>query len=191
MKKLLIVISALVLIGCAGKAPPDLEQYLLRSDSANQFNGAELARIGIGSLRVSSYIDQPGLVIETTEGSMHAARYHQWAEPLRESLRLVLANDVASAIGEPVRPRVYGETNWKLYTDKMIDITIERMHGTANGDALLVAYWAVIDPGARSVLSEHEFSRTVPLSTSGYPGLVSSYKDLLNSLAGEIGQSLQ
>ncbi len=191
MKILLTLISALVLVGCAGKAPPDLEQYLLRSDASNQFNNADVASIGIGTLRVSSYIDQPGLVLETADGSMHAGRYNQWAEPLRESLRLVIANDVASAIGQPVRPRVYGETNWKLYTDKMVDITIERMHGTADGDAILVAYWAVINPGARGILSEHQFSQTVSLTSSGYPALVSAYKDLLRSLAGEIGQSLQ
>lgn len=191
MKLLLSVITALVLIGCAGKAPPDLQLYLLRSDSANQFNAADTATIGLGSLRVASYIDQPGLVLETADGSMHPARYNQWAEPLRESLRLVIAADIASAIGQPVRPRVYGEINWKLHTDRMIDITIERMHGTQQGDALLVAYWAVIDPGARSIISEHQFSRSQPLASSGYPALVAAHKELLNSLAGAISESLE
>lgn len=192
MKTTLTLFAALLFVGCAGKAPPDHELYLLRSDSTNRFDaGVTTASIGIGSLRVASYLDQPGLVIETSDGSMHHGRYNQWAEPLRESLRSVLANDIANATGKPVRARSYGETNWKLHTKQLIDVSIEQMHGTAEGQAVLVAYWAVVDPNARSIISEHEFSASEPLTASGYPALVDAQKRLLKSLAGNIADSLQ
>lgn len=192
MKTTFTLLAALLLVGCAGKAPPDHELYLLRSDSANRFDaGDQTATIGIGSLRVASYLDQTGLVLETSDGSINAGRYNQWAEPLRESLRAVLANDIANATGKPVRARSYGETNWKLHTKQLIDVSIEQMHGTAQGQAMLVAYWAIIDPNARSIVSEHEFSATESLSTSGYPALVEAHKQLLQSLANKIADSLE
>jgi len=192
MKTTLTLLTALLLVGCAGKAPPENELYLLRSESTNRFDaGVQTATIGIGSLRVASYLDQPGLVVETTDGSMNPGHYNQWAEPLRESLRAVLANDIANATGKPVRARSYGETNWKLHTSQLIDLSIEQMHGTAQGQAMLVAYWAIIDPNARSIVSEHEFSATETLSTSGYPALVEAHKRLLKSLANKIADSLE
>jgi uncharacterized lipoprotein YmbA len=186
-----IAIAILLLSGCAGKAIPERELYLLRADAPNQFSEARThANIGLGAVRVASYIDQPGLVMETATGSMNAARYNEWAEPLRESLRTLLANEIAAAAGQPVRPRSYGETNWKRHTRRLIDISIEQLHGTADGDALLVAYWAVIDPEERTILSEHQFSDRQPLTVSGYPALVEAQKRLLSDLASEIAGSL-
>jgi uncharacterized lipoprotein YmbA len=192
MKIILTLITALLLVGCAGKAPPDQNLYLLRSDSPNQFDANNTtATIAVGALRVASYIDQPGLVLETAEGLMNPARYNQWAEPLRESLRVVLANDIATAIGKPVRARSSGETDWKQHTDQTIDVSIEQLHGTDQGDAILVAYWAVINPATRSVVSEHQFSKTLALSNSGYPALIDAEKQLLKSLANDIAGSLE
>lgn len=191
MKVTLITIAMLLLSGCAGKAIPERELYLLRAESPNQFSDSRThADIGLGSVRVASYIDQPGLVIETATGSMNAARYHEWAEPLRESLRTLLANDIAAAAGQPVRPRSYGETNWKRYTSRLIDVSIEQLHGTADGDALLVAYWAVLDPEKRTIISEHQFSERQALTVSGYPALIEAQKRLLADLASEIAGSL-
>ncbi len=190
MFSLLLALSAL-LTGCAGKPAPDLELYLLRSDAANRFSETdEPASIGLGNIRIANYINQPGIVLQGTGASVTPARYHQWAEPLRDSLRAFLANEIATAAGKPVRPRAYGETNWKRHTKQLIDISIEQLHGTGDGNATIVAYWAVLDPQARTVLSEHEFRRAEPLTTDGYPALVDAMSQLLAGLASEIAASL-
>ena len=189
--KTLFVITLVLLAGCTSKPTPDLERYLLRSDASNPFSAsAPRAEIGLGSVQVAAYIDQPGIVVETADGSVTAARYNQWAEPLRQSLRKFLANEIAAAANQPVRASSYGETNWKRYTSKLIDVRIEQLHGTHAGEAILVAYWALIDPTERTVVSEHEFVAKEPLDSDGYPALVAAQKRLLTRLAADIASVL-
>jgi len=187
----LTAILLLALVGCAGKPAPETQLYLLRSDSGNAFGDSDqVAEVGLGSVRVASYIDQPGLALELPDGTMRAARYHQWAEPLRESLRGYLANAIAAKSGQPVRPAAYGQTNWRSYTKQLIDVRVQELHGTGSGAARLVAMWAIIDAAERTLVSEHEFVGEEPLDGSGYPALVAAEERLLNRLAAEIAQAL-
>jgi uncharacterized lipoprotein YmbA len=176
---------ALFLAGCAGT-----EYYLLRSRAALEAPDGAVARISLGSVQVASYIDQAGIVVETDTGSLRPARYHQWAEPLRESLRDFLAREVAAKLGQPVRATPYRDTDWRQQTDTVIDLRIELLHGTRDGAAELAARWALVDPEARELRSEYEFSRRRALTTSGYPALVDAERALLRELAEAIAASL-
>lgn len=189
--KPLSVLLLLVLAGCAGKPTPETQLYLLRSGAGNAFGASDgVAENGLGSIRVATYIDQPGLVLELADGTMRAARFHQWAEPLRESLRAFLANEIAAKAGKAVRPTAYGETNWRLYTKQLIDVRIQELHGTRSGKARLVAIWALIDPAERTVTAEHEFVAEEPLADDGYAALVSAEEALLTQLAAQIAGAL-
>jgi len=193
MKVLAAAIAILVVLSaCAGKSAPELQLYLLRSDTTNEFNESDpISNIGIGSLRVAAYIDQPGLVLANADGTVTTAQHHQWAEPLRDSLRTLLANDIAHAIGQPVRARSYSETNWKQFTSRLIEVNVEQLHGTADGSARLVVTWAIVDPGKREVISEHEFNATQPLAGDGYTELVKAEKKLMLQLAQQIAAALK
>ena len=192
MKTLMLTILVLLgLAGCAGQPTPEVQSYLLRPDASNAFNETdELASVGLGSLQVATYINQPGIVLETAGGSFTPARYHEWAEPLRESLRGFLANEIASVAGQAVRPRSYGETNWRQFTSTLIDIRIEQLHGNNRGEAVLVAYYALLDPQNQTVMLEREFRSSEPLARDGYPALVTAMKSLLNDLARDIAGNL-
>lgn len=186
----LALAMALFLAGCAGTPAPEPEYYLLRSRAVLEAPDGAVARIGLGSVQVASYIDQAGIVVETDTGSLRPARYHQWAEPLRESLRDFLAREVAAKLGQPVRATPYRDTDWRQQTDTVIDLRIELLHGTVDGAAELAARWALVDPEARELRSEYEFSRRRALATSGYPALVDAERALLRELAGAIAASL-
>jgi len=183
--KALILVFALFAVGCAGRAP-ELTQYLLRTDTASPVAEQAPATIGIGKLTVASYIDVPGLVLESSNGQVRAARHHQWAEPLRESLRSFLASEVSAASKRAIGTHRYRESDWKL----RIDIHIDQLHGNADGNARLVAYWAVLDAGNLAVLSENGFSETEPLSGDGYDPLVRAEKELLRRLAVAVAGTL-
>ena len=188
--KLFRMIPLLALAGCAGSPPPETEHYLLRSDAGIAANG-ELIEIGVGSVHVASYIDRSGIVVETAGGTMRPANNHQWAEPLREGLRTFLADEISGFLGQPVRPGNLGDTKWREYTQAVVDIEIHELHGTLDGTATLSARWAVVDPAARNVLTEHSFARQEALRADGYRALVDAEKRLLSDLAEAIAQSLE
>ncbi len=190
MRKIAILI-VIALVGCGGTPIQEPEYYLLRSEATSTGNGSgDVPTTTLGNVRVASYIDRSGIVLETSSGTLRPARQHLWAEPLREGLRTFLADEISSFLGRPVRPANYSDTDWRQYTTEVVDIQIQELHGTASGDATLSARWAVIDPKASSVISEHEFSGRTALTADGYPALVAAEKQLLSQLADAIARSL-
>jgi uncharacterized lipoprotein YmbA len=188
--KYLALIAILLAVGCSSTPAPSLKQYLLRADSpvkhTSEGSQQVVTTISLGKVAVASYIDGLGLVLEKGDGQVHIARDHQWAEPLRLSLRSFLSNRISAELGQPVR--AYGYGNKSL--SKRIDIRIDELHGTKNGEAKLVAFWAVIDPDKQTVLSENSFYDTEALSHDGYRALVAAEKALLARLASSISATL-
>lgn len=181
----------MLLTSCASAPPQEPQYYLLRSTAAATGANADPATVSLGRVRVAAYIDQSGIVVETAPSTLRPARYHQWAEPLRDSLRPFLAVEISAALGRPVRAENYADTEWREQTDTLIDLQIDTLHGTDDGDALLVARWALIEPKQRMVLSEHHFERQAPLSSSGYGALVAAEQSLLRELAVAVADSLK
>ncbi|MBL4567771.1 MAG: membrane integrity-associated transporter subunit PqiC [Porticoccus sp.] len=184
MKYLALV--ALFLVGCSSSPVPSLNQYLLRTDTPVQFSQQDSVVVGIGTVTVAPYIDGLGLVLETGNGEVHIARDHQWVEPLRVSLRSFLSGKISKELGQPIRAYSYG----KIEVSRRIDIRIDELHGTINGDAKLVAYWVIIDSDKQVVLSENSFIDTEALTRGGYDALVEAQKKLLDRLASGIAATL-
>ena len=184
--KFLVLLAIAVVAGCTSSVPT-LNQYLLRSDASSQYTvEKQSAVVGFGSVVVASYIDGLGLVLESNEGEVRAARDHQWAEPLRDSLRVFMAQEISTNAGQVIRAYSIGENDWQ----RRIDLRIDQLHGTANGKAKLVAYWQVFDTDKRTVISENGFSETESLRADGYEALVAAEKALLIRLAAKMAASL-
>ena len=136
--------------------------------------------LSLGSIKVANYIDQPGLVLEQADGTIHTARNHKWAEPLSHSLRQFLRSEISAKAGYNVldaKPSSTGE---------QLDIMITRLHGDADGNAVLSAHWT-ISKGMH--VRTFQFAKTIPLDGTGYDALVTAQKKLLTELAGAIANS--
>jgi hypothetical protein len=190
MRKTAILV-ALVLAGCGGTPAQEPEFYLLRSDAVNATSDTgDVADISLGDIWIASYINRSGIVVETANGTFLPARFNLWAEPLREGLRTFLADEISSSLGRRIRTARHNDTDWREYTSAVIDLQIRELHGTSTGEATLAARWAIVDPQARSVVSEHDFSGRTALTADGYPALVAAEKQLLSQLADAIAQTL-
>lgn len=178
----LLYLFAVALLAACSSQPQQPTTYLLRSDVATT-PGQELAAsdTGLGNIRVATYIEQPGLVLATGDGRVHAARNHLWAEPLQVSLRRYLANEIAQASGRQVSETVVATTSTR------IDVTIDQLHGDGLGSALLVAYWEVEAGGEAR---RFQFAERQALANDGYDALVQAEESLLRQLAGAIAKSL-
>lgn len=184
--KFLVLLAIVVVAGCTSSVPT-LKQYLLRSEATSEFSvEKQSAVVGFGAVVLASYIDGLGLVLESRNGEVRAARDHQWAEPLRDSLRLFMARETSVVAGQLIRAYSTGENDWQ----RRIDLRIDQLHGTPTGEAKLVAYWQVFDTEKRTVISENGFSESQPLSADGYDALVVAEKALLIRLAAKVAASL-
>ena len=182
MRLTLCLITVALLTACASPAP-QTASYLLRAE-VTPTAGKQLAdsTIALGSIRVASYIDQPGLVMAMGDGTIHEARYHQWAEPLPVSLRRFMAAEISQASGLDVSAGGLPGTKTR------VNLIVDQLHGDGNGAALLVAYWDVAT--GDSVLT-YEFAEQQALTAAGYTALVQAQEALLKRLAAAIAGSLK
>ncbi len=180
--RIMYVFAAVLLTACASQPPQSTTTYLLRTE-AGATSGTQLADSGIalGNVRVASYLDQPGLVLATGDGTIHAARNHLWAEPLQVSLRRYLATRISAASGRDIAASATPNTKSR------IDVTVDQLHGNGSGAAVLVAYW---DIGSDTQTRSFRFSEQQPLADSGYHALVQAQEALLQRLAEAIAASL-
>lgn len=179
------VASLLLLVLLAGCASQTIESnyYLMRSQQdieSRQLNPSK--DFSMGNVVLASYIDQPGLLIETKDGNFRGAKHHLWAEPVYEGVRNELIVAIGQAKGEDILPANLIKARFEL------DIRVDQLHGTNNGAAKLVAYWWLRD--GKELVSAYQFSEEELLATDGYAALVAAEQALLQRLATKIAATL-
>jgi len=182
MKLVLTSLILLLLAGCAS-TPPERFNYLLRSDKdVSSRPLSDVANIHLGELSIATYIDQPGLVLAVGDSRIHSARYHEWAEPLGISLRRFVTTEISYRLGKDL---LLTPTN--ASGNSRIDINIDQLHGNGEGEALLVAYWTMVQGGQSNTF---QFAQRQLLSADGYGALVIAEKALLEAFCVAVAESL-
>ncbi len=183
MKVVIAALLTLLIVGCSGQ-PVQTHYYLLRSEdpiSSRQLNPSE--RFAMGSVNIAPYIDQPGVVLQLGGGEIRPAMHHQWAEPMRDSVRNFLLVAVSQELGEDVFPSEISNA------DTVLDIRINQLHGTQDGEVVLSAVWMLRK--GNDLVASYNFLERSPLSNDGYPALVEAQEALLQELASTIANSMQ
>ena len=181
MKVVGLLLVAL-LSSCASQTIPPT-YYLLRSDQDLQSSVLSTSQqYSLGSVEIAAYIDQPGLVMATGNGEMRPASQNLWAEPIYDGVRNFLATEIAQASGQELLPTKLTKNT------TAVNIRIDQLHGTLDGQAKIVAYWSLVRND--EVYSLNRFSDSRALTASGYAALVDAEKILLTELAGKIATSL-
>ena len=189
---LLVMSSALLCVACAGKPVPDTQRYLLRSDAADPFGPHTTAAVvTIGALELAGYINGTGLVVALDDGTLATARYHQWAEPLRESLRGYLAAEVAAELGKPVRPRRLSKASPESRATLRIDLRVDQLHAMNGGDAVLVVDYALVEQASDRIVLERQFRAQRPLRADGYRALVDAFEALFSEFANAAAAAMR
>ena len=172
-----------LLVGCSSTTI-DTQYYLLRQQHV--FESRELKPspdFSLGSVDIASYIDQPGLMLEVGNGQVRPAQYHQWAEPLHNSVRVFLQREISLQLGTDVFPAAYSPASTS------IEIRVDQLHGTNDGKALLLAYWWTIQDG--EIQSIFQYTETETLTADGYAALANAEEVLLSGFAKSIADTLQ
>ena len=180
-----LFLSAVLLLSCASTAPTPTRYLLPAEVPAGTAMLDPAVKIGLGRIDVPSYLSEPGIVVETGDGQVRAARQHLWAEPLDEGLRRFLRMEIANAIGHDVGSDASERSSW----DVTVDVAIDRLHGNLSGEALLMARWRVSRQAGKQS-ARYRFSATEPLARPGYAGLVDAEVLLARRLARAIAESV-
>lgn len=182
MKYWSLFVLALLTVGCSSQSI-EPNYYLLRPTTELQSRTLNPSRdFALGDVTVASYIDQQGLLLETSTGEIRPARHHLWAEPMYESVRTFLDIEISRAKGAGIFGTVFNKDAI------FVDIRIDQLHGTYDGKALLVAYWWLYQD--KQILASYQYAERMTLSQDGYAALADAEKALLSDLAQKIAATL-
>lgn len=183
MKYAPLILTCLIFAGCAS-APQPKTTYLLRSDVILESRAFQLGEpaVALGRIEVANYLDQPGLVTADSDGAIHVSNYNKWAEPLRKSLRSFLAMELSAALQEDILTEDPRDS-----AILRLDVTIDQLHGDADGYAVLLAFWSL---KLGDEVAEFQYTQRRPLEGEGYVALVAAKQQVLSGLAYEIASEL-
>ena len=183
MNKASLLVAMLLLLTACSSQPIEPSYYLLRPsqglDSRQMTPSKEFA---LGRIMIAPYLDQTGMLLETAGGEIRPARHNLWAEPMFEGIHTFLAQEISRAKGEDILPAKVNKTA------TIVEVRIDQLHGTVDGQAKLVAFWWLRRDG--EIISAYQFSETQALKQSGYAALAAAEQVLLSELAARIAKSM-
>lgn len=140
--------------------------------------------IGVGPVTVAEYLDRPNLIVAETEHRLGVAENHRWAGDLSSGIARVMAVNLGRR-WQTGNTRIYPWRN-EDGVRKQIAIDVLRMHGGADGHAILEAAWRVYSLPDRRLVASRTFAASEPLGEDGYDALVAAESRLLARLASDI-----
>ncbi len=184
----LCALCLLLAAACTSTTPPPPVEYLLQPTLPTGVTrlGENGQTVALGRVEIAPYLEREGIVVETADRRLAAAQGHRWAEPLQHSLRRLLQVEITRNSGLNVAPRVRAGTT----TSVIVDVGIQRFHGTEAGLVTLVADWTVRVPRENRVIGHHQLVREMRTDADGYDALVRAHLSLAEGLAAAIARSL-
>ena len=177
----------IALVGCSS-APVTINHYVLDTDFSyyQQTTQNRLPIVELNRMRLADYLDQDQLAMLTTANNLTLARRHVWAEPLGDSIRRAITNDV-NAIGEW---RLVNKSNaLAISAQKSLSIDIDHLITRDSGDVVLAGRYWITAKGDDS--KEHTFYFSRPLEQDGYAHAVLLKRQLIKELAQSMNWALR
>ena len=184
-------VCVLTFLGCGTSQPSHF--YLLRALSPASVSGLSESEpsslsIGLGPVTLPPYLDRPQIVTKTSAHEVDLAEFHKWAEPLKENVSHVLAENL-SALLSTDRIQQYP---WKGSTpvDYQIAVDVLQFDGTMGGEAVLVARWSVLGDDEKTVSTTKKTHVTHNPTSQDYEALVEAMSRNLENLSREIAGAI-
>lgn len=157
----------MILTGCSSSSP-DKSYYQLASglpshnlQKIKTTNGF----IWIESIDVASFLNKPGIVLQTEDIKYVTAKNNLWVSTLSQQLGDRLEQDLTVYL-----PNYLVSTKSITTPNLTVKLFIDGFHGSYTGDAIVKGRWVVKDSQDR--IKTKSFERHVPLTNNGYDALV-------------------
>jgi len=102
--------------------------------------------VGVGPIRVPAYLDRPQIAMHNGRDEVVFSEFHEWAEPLRDNLARILAENLSGLIPTE-RVAIFP---WPVPREIQYQVLIDviRFDCGASGEVVLATRWRIVDPAA-------------------------------------------
>ena len=180
--RLTLGVSLITLGGCAATKPTRF--YVLSSLPRSEASQADSAKrgvaVGIRPVTLPKYLDRPQIVTRASRNQLDIAEFDHWAEPLKNHLEDVLAQNLAILIPTD-RIAVFP---WSKSTPIEYQLTVEvsRFEGRAGGDSLLAVRWSILGKNGKKVVLSRKSKFSEPVAKANEPGAGQDYKATVSAM---------
>jgi hypothetical protein len=183
------------LCGCIRPVSPPARHYVLESSQAlgaAQSHGAGFGKLvlGIGPVEIPSYLDRPQIVTRPAPAVAELAEFDRWAEPLREALPRVLAENLSMLLGTD-NVHLYP---WKrsIPVDVQVTVQVIRFEGNCDSGVDLIARWSIRDAKEQqTVVPWKRFEAEESCEGTSMQDYVSAMGRLVERLAAEVAHGVE
>ncbi|MEW6269291.1 MAG: PqiC family protein [Thermodesulfobacteriota bacterium] len=183
-----------VLLGCSALLAPRTEPMQLFVLGAAPADGAGSSgsagggstSIGLGPVTLPGYLDRREIVTRVAPNQLRLSQNEQWAEPLLENVRSVLAQDLAARLGGATVATFPWAGGFR--PDYRVRVDVTRFEPTSAGTAELAARWQVL--AGSDVVAARDSSISRPIGDGGTAAAVAALGQALGDLASEIAAAI-
>jgi uncharacterized lipoprotein YmbA len=182
-----VVLLATLGAGCSLRETPP-RTYILSAAGVPTTTGPhEGPVVGVGPVVLPAYLDRSSIVVHEADGEVRLSSSHQWAEPLKDGVTRVVAENLAVMIPTDAA-LVYPWRSPRVVTYR-VTLEIFRFDGTLGGPVVLNVRWRLLDKDGNELAL-----RTVTLDErpvdSTYAALVASHGHLLAAVSRDIATAI-
>ena len=181
------VVLLVTYLAACGSSPPENTYYSLVLDAAAggvvQATGDAAINVNLTRIELPTFLESRALALQTGPNQVRSAHSHFWAEPLDEAIAKVLVRDITdAATGIDI------DRDEQRKADCELKVEFDRFHATDDARVLASGrYWIASESGSQ----KQEFDVSQRLASGGYSSAVSTLRDSLRSLAGEISEEIE
>lgn len=177
--------AALLLSGCMSATPPSTFYSL--TPVAEAGSKSPDARISLELVEFPDAIDRPQLVLRTSENTLRLAELHRWAGSIKQDFLQVLTEDLIRITGSEMIGQ--GPLTYALKPDTRINLSLIRLDGAPEQEAVLKARWSVkVSNNTEVRVKAVELKEPVG---QGYGALVAAQSRLISRLAEAMMASME
>jgi len=196
LARLLAALAIGALSGCVNFKPvEDLTRFYVLTARASREPLPDAARLTnlvfVAAVEMPAYLDNPRIVVRRDEHQLDFSDQHQWAEPLRQSIRRGLRDNLATLLGSQF---VYPLSHRRLAGDVIeLQVSLSRYELASDQSARLVADWRLVrTKGGEVLAARHTEARCAYASdASDFTPAVTALTHVLAELSREIASTLE
>jgi len=179
-----------VLVGCGSSPEPRFYTLSAGGITASDRNEKAVAEysVAVGPVTLPEIVDRPQLVIRIGVNQVAVLDDHRWAEPLRNEIARVVAEDLAQLLG--ARRVVTYPQHGSQEAEYQVLLDIQRFESTLGQAVMIDALWAVrrVPDGqpktGRSLVREST-------GGEGYDALVAAHSRALATVSLDIAEAIR
>jgi uncharacterized lipoprotein YmbA len=124
----------------------------------------------LGPLEIPAYLDRPQIVTRAPGAEVKLSEFERWAEPLRDNIARVLADNLATLVPAP---RVSARrTIQPKDPDLRVAVELIRLDGSLGGNVVLDAQWSLFGEDPDRALETDRIRIERPTSGADYGSFV-------------------